>query len=88
MDHMIENINEAELLKLMDCCRLCLSQSQSRVNLLTKERLGLTLMEMVNSLTGLQINEFSKSLMVCLNCAGKIVNLHEFRDLCQISDKR
>lgn len=87
----MENISEQDLLEMMKTsCRLCLSQSKSRVNLLTKERLGLTLMEMANSLTGLQINQYdaTKSLMVCLNCAGKVVSLHEFRELCQLSDKK
>ncbi|XP_063699724.1 zinc finger protein 595-like [Culicoides brevitarsis] len=90
-DKTMENMSEAELLnQLKNSCRLCLSESQSRVHLLTKERHGMTLMEMANSLTGLQINEFegAKSLNVCLNCAGKVVSLHEFREVCQVSDKK
>lgn len=91
MDCTIENISEAELASMMkNACRLCLSQTQSRINLLTKDRLGLTLMEMANALAGLQINEFDvvKSLMVCLNCAGKVVNLYDFRLACQDSEKK
>uniref|UniRef100_A0A336KLX9 CSON013264 protein n=1 Tax=Culicoides sonorensis TaxID=179676 RepID=A0A336KLX9_CULSO len=87
----LENYSEVQLLEFMrSSCRLCCSQSQSRINLLTKEQHGMNLMEMANSLTGLQISEFDnmKSLMVCLNCAGKIVSFHEFREQCQLNDKK
>lgn len=91
--YQVENwlsFSEEALVELIkSSCRLCMTQSASRINLMTKERDGQRLMDMANMLTGLPINEHdTRSLFVCLNCAGKLVNFYEFREQCQKIEKK
>lgn len=77
---------------LKSSCRLCMTPlpQSGRINMVSVERKGVRLLEIANQLTALNIADQTEAgvpMELCLSCAGKLVNFHEFREACHKNER-
>lgn len=79
---------------LRKSCRLCMSELDGGVsiNMMTSATTkGVRLLEIANQLTALNISDQTDvgfvTMDLCLCCAGKLVNFHEFREACHRNER-